>query len=462
MKIRLIGSYWLMFLLMIASVTFAACSKDVVDDEENGSSVSGKSEDGNVTDVNSTLVVRTRAVADNAQVSFPVYIYVFDLDDICLGTAVIESSESSINMELAEGEYAICAVAGANKDDYDIPTKENATAESVISLRQGKSHGDLMYSLGFVSLGAGEKITHVLSLERKVMLLQEVTISDVPSQMTDVSVTIKPLYEGLRLDGSYSGTDGSYTVHLTRQEGTNVWTKNPNVYLLEAVSGASVKVEVKMTDDKGTGSTYSYLLENELQANYKINIKGTYIAQSGITLSGIIAGVDWEGERTITFDFDENGSTGGSEDESGQVVTGESPAGGTLYKGCYVLSAELLANKTTTVTLISPTQTFGLVFTEDDPESVKAAVNEGIKTVAVDGIEGWRLPSYSEISLMLDKYNEINKAFEAATGKTSNIVPALSYFYKTSEGDIWAYTQDKELVFSSVTRLRAFATLTFK
>ena len=41
---------------------------------------------------------------------------------------------------------------------------------------------------------------------------------------------------------------------------------------------------------------------------YKINIDGTYTEAVGVNLTGTITGATWLGERTISFEFDENDS----------------------------------------------------------------------------------------------------------------------------------------------------------
>ena len=59
----------------------------------------------------------------------------------------------------------------------------------------------------------------------------------------------------------------------------------------------------------GTTKTYTYSTSDQLEAGYKINIEGTYTEAVGVSLTGTITGATWLGERTIRFDFDENGSS---------------------------------------------------------------------------------------------------------------------------------------------------------
>ncbi len=457
MKSRLI-KFPILLILLSAALMTVSCSKDVYSDDEvdqNGNAVADVPTAANA---DCTLQVRTRAEAtDESKISYPVYVYVLSADGVCVEEAVIGSSETQTEMKLPAGTYNVCAIGGAVDSDYDIPSKENASAESVIRLKEGKSHGDLMYAHSAVTLASKENNTLTLPLKRRVMLLQEVVIDNVPMDVTAVTVTIAPIYEGLRIDGNYSGAGGSHTVILDKEGVDGVWRSTSETYLLEAVTGATVKVQ--LTDAEGTKS-YSYSLADELQANYKIRIKGTYVSQSGVSLTGIISGDVWAGERVITFDMSDenegkNPSVGGD-----TPIVGDAPAAGTMYNGCYVLSNESQADGSVKVVLMSAKHTFGLVFTEDDENSVETAVASALKEFATDGISGWRLPAYEEIIRVNDNYKNINIVLSAAGG--NNITPGLSYFYRKADGGIFAYCATGAADFNKNTRLRAFSTVIFK
>jgi len=80
---------------------------------------------------------------------------------------------------------------------------------------------------------------------------------------------------------------------------------------------ASVSVNITIG---GTTKTYTYSTSDQLEAAYKINIDGTYTEAVGVNLTGTITGATWLGERTISFEFDENGSsTSGNNDNNGRV-----------------------------------------------------------------------------------------------------------------------------------------------
>ncbi|MDE5948332.1 MAG: FimB/Mfa2 family fimbrial subunit [Prevotella sp.] len=458
MKSRLI-KFPILLLLLSAALMTVSCSKDVYSDDEVNQNGNAVADVPTAANADCTLQVRTRAEAtEESKISYPVYVYVLSAAGVCVEEAVIGSSETQIEMKLPAGTYDVCAVGGAVDSDYDIPLKENAAAESVIRLKEGRSHGDLMYAHSAVTLASKENNTLTLPLKRRVMLLQEVVIDNVPMDVTAVTVTIAPIYEGLRIDGNYSGAGGSHTVTLAKEGADGVWRNTSETYLLEAVTGATVKVQ--LTDAEGTKS-YSYSLADELQANYKIRIKGTYVSQSGVSLTGIISGDVWAGERVITFDMsDEN--EGNNPSVGGDTpIVGDAPAAGTMYNGCYVLSKESLSDGSVKVVLMSARHTYGLVFTQDDENSVETAVASALKEFATDGISGWRLPSYEEIIKVNDNYSKINAVLKTADG-SNTITPGLSYFYRKSDGGISAYCATGGADFNKSTRLRAFSTVIFK
>ena len=409
------------------------------------------------------MVVRTRAamavVDEEAKVSYPVNIYIFNGSGVCVGVETISSDADELKLSLPEGRYDVYAIAGAEADDYDLPTKENATEEAVIALKDGHAHGDLMTAGNSVSLAYGEENTLTLSLERKVMMLETVTINNVPSNVTAVSVTVAPLYENIMLNGGYSGDNGEYTVSLAKGETGNTWKSGASVYLPEASAAATVKVSFT-TDDKTI--SYSYTCPEELKANYKINISGTY-SGDGVELNGSIIGETWAGTTNVTFEFSDNGSsesgvTGDDETPSNDVA----PEVGTLYEGCYVLRKEQPDGKTV-VTLMSVEQDrYFDGFEQGDQESLRAAVDKTFKEWGIEGVPEWRLPTLEEVEYLRSNFSEIQKSFESVAEEQFFVMG--NYLYQSDNGEISCYSLSdggKPVPAPGKCLLRAFTTLTF-
>lgn len=158
----------LSFAVWLAMVVFfVSCEKYTADEEFD------------LSEANSTLVVRTclapneAGLDESATISYPVNVFVFNEKGACVGVSVIGSEAENLSLKLPEGSYNIYAIAGADDNSYNIPTKEDATKESPIILKDGFKHGDLMSAYSNVVLANGEENTLTLSLKRKVNPLAE-------------------------------------------------------------------------------------------------------------------------------------------------------------------------------------------------------------------------------------------------------------------------------------------------
>ena len=403
----------------LAAVLLTACENGL-DDGGEGLSTSPT---GQVT--NSVLQVRTRgtSTSEEATIAYPVQVYVMQ-GDMCCAAQTIGDEGQTLNIDLMEGTYSVYAIAGASDTDYTLPTQSEGTSTSAITLKDGKAHGDLMAATATATLVDGGTNTVTLGLQRKTMLLQDVTIKKVPTAATAVSVTIAPLWQSLTVGGTYSTAGGSQTIALTRQEDNRTWTLEGEAIHLLPPSNQPASVSVNITTG-GATKTYTYSCSDQLEAGYKINIDGTYTEAVGVALTGTITGATWLGERTISFEFDENGSNGvngdngsdPSEPNQPNSPSSDIPAVGSTYQGCYVLAVND-ADDYAEVTLLSPTELTGI----DYSSNIQASTDAALSTVTSGDISGWEVPTTAEAQLM---YN----AREAIGNLTAN-----SYLYHNSTG----------------------------
>lgn len=446
--------------LLLAVLALFSCEKFTEDEAFGGK------------EANSTLVVRTRAAQGDAagtegEVSYPVNVYVFDDADACVAVQQIASGEDELSLPLPEGTYSVYAISGADAAAYELPVEENATKDAVITLKGGHTHGDLMTANSNVTLAYGEENKLTLAMARKVMMLESVTISNVPAGVTAVAVSVSPLHENIKLDGSYSGDNYEYTATMAREGETDVWKSTGAVYLLEASGSATVKVSFTAG---GKIHSYSYSCPQTLEANHKVNISGTY-SGDGVTMTGTITGATWDEPIDITFSFDEEGETETvepGEDGDGQVE--DLPVVGQLYKGCYVLR-EIQPEQGTgkAYTLMSATQLIG---SELGGGQVETAINEGIAKLSVPDITGWRLANMDEITYMRENYQKISDNFDLLQKDNKDInlfiSSNVSYYCKNGEQKIKTCNlmtselklNDPQLSKSEI--LRAFTTITIQ
>lgn len=449
-------------LLFVAFFTLVSCEK--FSDEEDFESK----------EANSTLIVRTRVAANDGTesgtesiISYPINIYVFDESNECVAVSTLPSADDELSLKLPEGMYEVCAVAGASADSYELPTQETATKETVLTLKDGQKHGDLMTANNTVTLEYGGTNTLTLALERKVMLIESVTINNVPASVSNVSVSIHPLKANLLLDGSYSGENGASEIELTEDVDGSTWKNTEGVYLLEAVGRPTVEVTFTINDEP---VSYSYTCDRELKANHKVFITGTFTGD-GIEMTGSISGVEWAEDEEIVFDF--GGMESGETDDNGDVETSDVPTVGTLYKGCYVLKSETNGGMTT-LTLMYPenySQVWG--FDKDDQESIEAELTTVLAGLSVEGISTeWRLPTLEEIEILGKNYNEINEKIKVlneslATNERIDLIQTSNntYFFIDADSSIKTYNPVKNEPAPSIgtgvsTLLRAFTTQT--
>jgi len=413
-----------LFASALAVLGLTACEKTLVEDIADV---------GNGQVENSVLQVRTRSggsLGDEATVAYPVTVYVFQGDE-CRAVQTIGDEGQALNIPLTEGTYSVYAVGGASTLDYVLPDASDALQTSAIALREGHEHGDLMAASATATLTDGGTNTVTLGMQRKTMLIQDVTIKKIPTAATAVSVTIAPLWQNLTIGGTYSTTNGSSTIALTRQEDGRTWQNTTEAYLLPPSSQpASVSVNITIG---GMTKTYTYSCSDQLEAGYKINIDGTYTEAVGVNLTGTITGSTWLGERTISFEFDENGSSAADDGNGGDNGNNDTPgnaegfpAVGSTYQGCYVL-ASIVADdgQSAELTLLSPNETtIGKAYNDASfighPEILEALIDEKLAEADVDGISDWRLPTYDELNVIYAALNAINDTFESdvsASGK---------------------------------------------
>jgi hypothetical protein len=401
-----------LFASVLAVLGLTACEKGLVDE----AAVSTTGQVGN-----SVLQVRTRgASGDGATVAYPVAVYVFQGDE-CKGVQTIGDEGQTLNIGLTEGTYSVYAVGGVPASDYVLPSVSDALTSSAIALQEGKVLTDLMTASATVTLVDGGTNTVTLGMTRKTMLIQDVTIKKVPSAATAVTVTIAPLWQSLTIGGTYSTTNGNSTITLTKQEDGRTWRNSGSAYLLPP-SSQPASVSVNITVD-GTTKTYTYSTSDELEAGYKIYIDGIYTEAVGVNLTGTITGATWLGERTISFTFDESGSsTSGNDNNGGNGGdTQDFPSEGDTYQGCYVLAVTVEDDgQSAEVVLLSPNEQ--AVTSASDAESALASLG-------VDGISDWTVPTKSQMD-----------AFAAARNDVTPAPAGVHYLYKNNNGVYCQYT----------------------
>ena len=425
-----------------ASLTLASCIKEVMNDEETEAPTLEQT-------TNSRLVVKAPSTlaegteTGDAQVSYPIQLYVFNPENSCVATSTIATTEESLNIPLHEGTYQVYAVGGASSSHFSFPTQEEATPQSELILKQGGSMPDLMAASHAITLVKGGTNQLALAMKRKVMLIEEVNIIRVPDDIKAVSVTLVPLYQHLLLDGSYSEATESQTIELADEDGDGQWENTDQVYLLPA-SQDGATITVNMTDEDGMVTSYSYSTRQSLTANYKIKINGTYTGPHGITLTGTITGATWGGTHDIEFEFDQNGST-------------DKLAVGNIYKKCYVLKTED-TETATTYRLFSLKAT---MCNSKNTNDIKPLLSEIKSEVGINEGNSWNDLLLSDCTAIQTNLDAINERL-TAEGAIPFSEGSCWMVYNGTNNVIYQVTDGKFVLNNEATSgyVRGFTTLT--
>lgn len=412
-----------LFMLLCAVMGMTSCEKVQL---EPGDELMGATPD-------SYLSVRTRTGDGDATVSFPLSVYVFS-GQRCHSLQIINSASETLRLSLPAGTFDVCAIGGATATTHELPSQEQATPASIVTLRDGQQQTDLMTAQNTVTLHSGQQTELSLSMQRQVAQLRSITIQNVPDDVTAVCVTMAPLYQHLTLDGQPGGRGSLSDIALSpTATDASTWTTASPLYTLPSIGHATISIAI--TNAGGT-TNYSYTCTEDVEANYIFDITGTY-NPDGILLGGTLTGDTWQGERTISFSFagssdtsstdtgSQNGGNSGDNPATGGDTTAPDhiPAVGEFYQGCCVLAVRNATATTANLVLLSPTQKSGVANHDDDLDNTtdvsKAKIDAELATWSVPGITTWRMMTVDEMNEdFIPNSTVINAALEA-NGQTA-------------------------------------------
>ena len=353
------------FVAAISSMmAFESCSEGVMNDE----AMALKSE--------GMLRVGTRD--DDAHSVKDGRIYVMDEAGHCVSVLSVSASQPQVTKGLPKGTYDLYAVGGDDLSGLTLPEVNDATTNSDITLAANQTMGDLQWGHAQVTLVRGDAKDLNISLERKVACITGISILEVPAEVTAVSVSIRPLYKVLKLDGSYYFDDFFMDISLTKHDAT--WETNEPVYCFPSAGRATITIS--MTTAEGERH-YSYVTGAEgLPANKQVQIHATYSEAWATTLNASMTYAAWGEPMSITFDFNED-NAGNKREEGNKTI----PTVGQTYDGYYVVSVDAEQRK---AVLLRKKQGNGI----SNQEELEAALGKLTKPTGATG--AWRLPTPAE------------------------------------------------------------------
>lgn len=305
---------------------------------------------------------------------------------------------ASASVKLPEGTYTLYALGPGDLSGFQIP--DNPTLTSAITPISASAMGDLLMATATVTLSDGDAKTVNMTLERKVLELSSVTISQVPDDVMGVTVTVTPFYSAIQFNGTYVETNPvTATFTLTETATAGVWQTTTPQLVFPSIGTPTITVT--FTRSEGEAVTFTYTELSALTANNKYDIAGNYTEPLGITLSGAITTQSWPSTGTdVPFDFDNfnaTSNTGGNDPTPGTI-----PVQGQLYNDYYVVSVD---DTHRTAVLLSKTDKTGI-----NNNNYSTALSSFTKPEGVTN--NWRYPSIDECNSYLLDNNTPNVRYD--------------------------------------------------
>ena len=326
-----------------------------------------------------SLKIKTRS-SEDAPVPYPLSLFAFDGQGRCSASRKIESEDDRIELVLSVGDYRIVAVAG-HSDDYLLP--EEPTLDEVISL-EGTSAVPLMMGEENIQIDDAGDVTLEITLSYVVAGVN-VSLKNVPSDVSVVYFSLSPLYSSISFVGEYGGAamkaDGFC---FLSEEG--IW-KSDTLYVFPG-SATETLFTIILENKDGARNKYEYTYSGRPEAGRFFNLNGSYC--DGITVSGSVTGGTWNGSDDVLFDFGMFGQPDNGNAGSNPV---QLPEIGTIWNGAIV--ADVIEASTGTEILL---------LSLEEWDATTAQVENITEGYNVNGIAGWRLPSHEEAQMFRNRF----------------------------------------------------------
>lgn len=377
-------------------------------------------EDFNTPTTESEIRILTRS-ASNVNISYPIYLYAFNISSGKLQSSSTLKSESDTPvLNLGAGTYHLVAVAGI--EDCEVP--EQPTINSTITLPKDSLLQQPL-QMGSADISVSKSTTVTITLYNQVTAIN-IALTDIPDDVSACHVSFSLMHNSISYGGKLSGTTVN-TIELNKQ-GNNIWSA-PLFYTLPS-SNQQLTLSINCTSPQ-VSNTYGYIHNAQLAANTPYNIMGSY--KSGFAVNGVLNLAGWNAPQEINFTFgaennensddsndDENDDT---EEDRDEYVVNSIPKVGTIWNNHFVATVLDATTSEAELILLSTTEWDG-VTSATHTETPHMAANFAA-SYTEDGMTNWSIPTRDEAKLMrtaigLDKLESINAVLKA------NNIPQLN------------------------------------
>lgn len=337
-----------------------------------------------------TLKVKTRSAVDE-DVIYPLILYAFSSDGNCAVSQTVEDEEETIQLSLPAGKYKVVAISGYS-DDYLIPAEPQL--DDVIQLKgEEGALTPLMLGKADVTVGADKESKLDMTLSYAVTAI-DLVLSNVPSDVAKVSVTLSSFYSSMDMQGEY--VDSDYTLNLACSLNTgNQWSTRTRYVFPGNVSKTTLSIAMELKN--GEEVTYGYVWKDTPQAGQPYHLQGEY--SDGLSLSGSFIITGWNDAEEVKFEFGSESSSDDEEEDEPDVDLSNLPEIGSIWNGTIV--ADIIEADGSGADL--------LLMSLDEWDATVSDVEDVEDGYTVNDISGWRLPTFEEAKLLQSSFSGDNR-----------------------------------------------------
>lgn len=332
------------------------------------------------------LKVKTRS-AIGEELVYPLTLYAFSSDGDCIVSQTVEDEEETVQLSLPAGKYKVVALSGYS-DDYLIPTEPQQSDVVQMKGEEGAST-PLMIGKADVTVGADKESKLDMTLSYAVTAI-DLVLSNVPSDVAKVSVTLSSFYSSMSMEGEYVDSDCSLNLACSLDT-ENQWSTQTRYVFPGNASKTTLSITMKMKN--GEEVTYGYVWKDTPQAGQPYHLQGEY--SDGLSLNGSFVIAGWNDAEDVKFEF---GAESSSDDEGGDepdVDLSGLPEIGSIWNGTIV--ADIVEADESGADL--------LLMSLDEWDATVSAVEDVEDGYTVNDISGWRLPSFEEAKFLQSSFS---------------------------------------------------------
>ena len=214
-----------------------------------------------------TLKIEVRSAA-GVEISYPLYLYAFNKDGKLTASQTVNDDEEEMALPMTKGDYKVVALSGTS-DEYQIPEKPSLNDVIVLNSTKG-AKTPLMMGRADIVIGGNTETKAKLTLSHAVAALN-VTLKNVPTDVSAVQLTISPLHSSLSMNGQYGGEDQKIKVECDLNSQGEWIAKNTYIF---PGNGKETIFSILFKMEDGSETTYGYTFKGVPEANKPFNVTG--------------------------------------------------------------------------------------------------------------------------------------------------------------------------------------------